>query len=151
MGARGTLRGTKETVMINEVNEQITLFTNIWNGYDKRVFLKSDQEAIDDKKTSINDPTDFIGTFRLVAPEYLEAIINQRQELAEQLEAMTAAAQKYKVMFEKAERLAEEEKKAVWDRACEKMRAYCLTAFATAEKDRIGLSIINAPKPEYKP
>jgi hypothetical protein len=54
--------------------------------------------------------------------EYQAMVTDQIKAMSEQLEAMTAAAQKYKVMFEKAERLQEEEKKAVWDRACEAQR-----------------------------
>jgi predicted nucleic acid-binding Zn-ribbon protein len=66
-------------------------------------------------------------------------------EIKELTKQHVAFVQKYKVMLDKVE----EEKKAVWDRACEAQKLICAPLVSLWNVD--GNSILNAPKPEYKP
>jgi hypothetical protein len=135
------------------IDEDFVMYINLWNGYDKSLFFKSEQEAIEDKKTALN-PQDFIGTYRLVSPEYLETILKQRKELAEQLELMTNAAEIFEAKLNKFE----EEKKYVWDMACEaqtdklikKMPMYRLINKEISTLQFVEY-IRSQAKPEYKP
>lgn len=71
----------------NKWTPELELYTNLWEGYDRRIFFNSMEAAENDKETAENIGG-FIGTFKLVTPEYIETIINQREELAEQVKEL---------------------------------------------------------------